>query len=87
VPDFRKLRSWIAHRPRGRRHDPSRGPLDTKLFRYARYNAELTREGLAGCGDIEPASVQKLDLIDALDSLQKVEGRRHTKGQGRALQA
>ena len=53
---------------------PSRGPLDTKLFRYARYNAELTREGLAelGCGDIEPASVQKLDSIDALDSLQKV---------------
>ena len=52
----------------------SRGPLDTKLFRYARYNAELTREGLAAlrCDDIEPASVQKLDSIDALDSLQRV---------------
>ena len=47
---------------------------DTKLFRYARYNAELTREGLAalGCGDIEPASVQKLDSIHALDGLQRV---------------
>ena len=52
----------------------SRGPLDAKLFRYARYNAELTPEGLKalGCGDVDPASVQKLDSIDALDSLQKV---------------
>jgi patatin-like phospholipase len=53
---------------------PSRGPLDNKLFRYARYNAELTREGLTalGCGDIEPSTVQKLDSIDALDGLQRV---------------
>src|SRR5260370_5185120 len=52
----------------------SRGPLENKLFRYARYNAELTREGLAalGCGDIEPTSVQKLDSIDALDGLQRI---------------
>jgi hypothetical protein len=52
----------------------SRGPLDAKLFRYARYNAELTPEGLRalGCGDINPASVQKLDSIDALDDLQRV---------------
>jgi hypothetical protein len=53
---------------------PSRGPLDNKLFRFARYNAELTPEGLKalGCGDIDPASVQKMDSIDALGSLQKV---------------
>jgi hypothetical protein len=52
----------------------SRGPLENKLFRYARYNAELTREGLAalGCGEIEPARVQKLDSIDALDDLQRI---------------
>jgi hypothetical protein len=52
----------------------SRGPLDAKLFRYARYNAELTPEGLRalGCGDINPASVQKLDSIDALGDLQRV---------------
>jgi hypothetical protein len=52
----------------------SRGPPDAKLFRYARYNAELTPEGLRalGCGDIDPASVQKLDSIDALDDLQRV---------------
>ena len=52
----------------------SRGPLDKKLFRYIRYNAELTREGLAalGCGEIEPTRVQKLDSIDALDDLQTI---------------
>jgi uncharacterized protein len=52
----------------------SRGPLENKLFRYARYNAELTREGLAalGCGEIEPTSVQKLDSIDALAGLQRI---------------
>ena len=52
----------------------SRGPLDKKLFRYMRYNAELTREGLAalGCGGIEPTRVQKLDSIDALADLQKI---------------
>jgi hypothetical protein len=52
----------------------SHGPLDKKLFRYIRYNAELTREGLAalGCGGIEPTRVQKLDSIEALDDLQKI---------------
>jgi uncharacterized protein len=50
------------------------GPLRQKLFRYARYNAELTREGLAalGCGDIDPPSVQKLDSIAAIPSLRRV---------------
>ena len=53
---------------------PSQGPLGTKLFRYARYNAELTTQGLAalGCGGIEPHSVQKLDSIAAIPDLQKI---------------
>jgi len=53
---------------------PSQGPLGTKLFRYARYNAELTAEGLAalGCGDIEPTSVQQLDSIAAIPDLQRI---------------
>jgi hypothetical protein len=53
---------------------PSQGPLSAKLFRYARYNAELTAEGLAalGCGDIEPTSVQQLDSIAAIPDLQKI---------------
>jgi patatin-like phospholipase len=53
---------------------PSQGPLSAKLFRYARYNAELTAKGLAalGCGSIEPSSVQKLDSIAAILDLQKI---------------
>ena len=51
---------------------PSQGPLGAKMFRYARYNAELTSEGLKalGCGDIEPTSVQQLDSVAAIDDLQ-----------------
>ena len=53
---------------------PSQGPLNAKLFRYARYNAELTAEGLTalGCGEIKPTSVQKLDSIDAIPDLQRI---------------
>jgi hypothetical protein len=53
---------------------PSQGPLGAKLFRYARYNAELTAEGLAalGCDDIEPTSVQQLDSIAAIPDLQRI---------------
>ena len=53
---------------------PSQGPLNAKLFRYARYNAELTATGLTalGCGRIEPTSVQKLDSIDAIPDLQTI---------------
>jgi len=52
----------------------SQGPLSAKLFRYARYNAELTSEGLAelGCGDIEPTSVQQLDSIAAIPDLKRI---------------
>jgi uncharacterized protein len=53
---------------------PSVGPVRQKLFRYARYNAELTKEGLAalGCGDIDPKAVQKLDSIEAIPALERV---------------
>jgi hypothetical protein len=67
----------IAGEPLDREVDDmiaSHGPLETKLFRYARYNAELTPEGLTslGCSDIDSASVQKLDSIEALGSLQRI---------------
>jgi len=53
---------------------PSYGPLDAKLFRYARYNAELTPEGLKalGCGKIDPVKVQQLDSVDAMDDLRTI---------------
>jgi len=52
----------------------SHGPLAEKLFRYARYNADLSSAGLEalGCGDIDPAKVQKLDAVDAMDDLERV---------------
>ena len=53
---------------------PSVGPLRQKLFRYIRYNAELTKQGLAalGCGDVDPEVVQKLDSVDGIPSLERV---------------
>jgi patatin-like phospholipase/acyl hydrolase len=52
----------------------STGPLQKKLFRYARYNAELTVDGLRalGCPDVVPEDVQKLDSIGAISSLERV---------------
>jgi hypothetical protein len=54
----------------------SAGPLQRgqKLFTYVRYNAELTREGLAalGCPDIEPGTVQQMDSIDGIPDLRRV---------------
>jgi uncharacterized protein len=51
-----------------------RGPVDTKLFTYVRYNAELSKEGLARLGieDIEPEHVQKLDSVKYKQELLRV---------------
>jgi uncharacterized protein len=51
-----------------------RGPAEPKLFTYVRYNAELTRSGLAalGLGDVEPRNVQQLDSIEFIADLQRV---------------
>ena len=50
------------------------GPVAPKLFTYARYNAELSQEGLAALGipEIEPTDVQRLDSIEHIAELQKV---------------
>lgn len=49
----------------------STGP---KLFRYLRYNALLTREGLneLGLGDIQPEKVRMLDAVDNIPQLQRI---------------
>jgi patatin-like phospholipase/acyl hydrolase len=51
-----------------------KGPVGPKLFTYARYNAELTYDGLAALNlsNIEPANVQQLDSIQFIGDLQKV---------------
>ena len=45
-----------------------------RKFLYARYNADLSREGLdeMGLNDIKPKNVQKLDSIDYIDDLRRV---------------
>jgi predicted acylesterase/phospholipase RssA len=52
-------------------------PLSRDLgrrFLYARYNADLSREGLDAMGlhDIKPKNVQKLDSVDYTDDLRRV---------------
>jgi patatin-like phospholipase/acyl hydrolase len=50
------------------------GLVVPKLFSYARYNAELSEEGLAllGVPEIDPADVQRLDSIEHVAELQQV---------------
>lgn len=52
----------------------SKGPVEPRLFTYARYNAELTRDGLdeLGLSDVVPEHVQKLDSVEFMDELQRV---------------
>jgi uncharacterized protein len=52
-------------------------PLTTDLgraFLYARYNADLSAEGLEklGCGGMDPEKVQKLDGVDQIDNLLEI---------------
>jgi hypothetical protein len=61
--------------PRGADGKPI--PLDTNLgraFLYARYNAELTREGLEALGlaDVSVEAVRPLDSVDAVDDLVRI---------------
>lgn len=52
----------------------SAGPIVEKLFRYVRYNADLTEGGLQaiGCGDINPSLVQQLDSVAAIPELRRI---------------
>ena len=49
-------------------------PLVPKLFTYARYNAELSREGLNafGLSKIDPAHVQQMDSVEHVGEMQEV---------------
>jgi hypothetical protein len=49
-------------------------PNVPKLFTYARYNAELSREGLDALGleHIDPRQVQQIDSVDYVGEMQKV---------------
>lgn len=45
-----------------------------RLFRYVRYNADLSQPGLAalGLGELQAAAVQQMDAVDQLDDLQRI---------------
>jgi uncharacterized protein len=45
-----------------------------RAFLYARYNADLSAEGLKalGCGNMDPAKVQRMDGVDQIDNLLKI---------------
>ena len=49
-------------------------PNVPKLFTYARYNAELSREGLDALGltSINPAHVQQMDSVEYIGEMQQV---------------
>ncbi|MBA2933956.1 patatin-like phospholipase family protein [Sphingomonas sp. CGMCC 1.13654] len=49
----------------------ARGPSGQKLFRYARYNADLSREGLDALGlhKIDPERVKRMDATDTIKDL------------------
>jgi len=53
---------------------PPSEPVLPKLFTYARYNVELTGDGLAELGlkDIRPEDVQKLDSLEHMQDLTRI---------------
>ena len=48
-----------------------------RRFLYARYNADLSRQGLdaMGLSDIKPSNVQKLDSVKYINDLRRVGGK------------
>jgi predicted acylesterase/phospholipase RssA len=50
------------------------GPVQPKLFTYARYDAELTQDSLVAIGlnDIEPKNVQQQDSVEYLSDLERI---------------
>lgn len=53
----------------------TKGPLESKLFTYVRYNAELTREGLdklGGLDDIKTEDIQQMDSVQYMPELERI---------------
>jgi hypothetical protein len=52
----------------------STAPEATRLFRYIRYNADLSQKGLddLGLNDIEATAVQKMDAVGQIENLSRV---------------
>lgn len=53
----------------------SKGPVDSKLFTYLRYDVELTKEGLNkldGLQNINVEHVQQIDSVQYMDELETI---------------
>ena len=53
----------------------TKGPLNSKLFTYLRYDVELTRKGLdklGGLEDINVLDVQEMDSVQHMDKLERI---------------
>lgn len=52
----------------------TKGPLESKLFTYLRYDVELTRDGLnkLGLNDIKVENVQKMDSVEHTKELKRI---------------
>jgi uncharacterized protein len=53
----------------------TKGPMESKLFTYLRYNVELTREGLdklGGLDDIRPEHVQSMDSVEHMTEIERI---------------
>jgi hypothetical protein len=52
----------------------TKGPLESKLFTYLRYDVELTRKGLdkLGLNDIKVENVQKMDSVEHTKELKRI---------------
>ncbi|GAB1545196.1 hypothetical protein NUACC21_78720 [Scytonema sp. NUACC21] len=53
----------------------TKGPLESKLFTYLRYDVELTRKGLdelGGLSDLNPKDVQEMDSVKHIRELERI---------------
>jgi uncharacterized protein len=53
----------------------TKGPLESKLFTYLRYDVELTRKGLdklGGLDNIKPEDVQEMDSVKHIPKLERI---------------
>jgi hypothetical protein len=68
APDFSSRDEWLKSPHRSLDEDLGRD------FLYARYNADLSREGLNAIGfsDIEPEDVQQMDSVKHIDELLRI---------------
>jgi len=68
APDFSPRDEWLKSPHRSLDEDLGRD------FLYARYNADLSREGLNAIGfsDIEPEDVQQMDSVKHIDELLRI---------------